>query len=41
MRKTLIAIIFILVALSLLTLGIVEGQFATFFSLYAQMAGMA
>ncbi|MFX1383240.1 MAG: hypothetical protein ACFFBP_12435 [Promethearchaeota archaeon] len=40
MRKTLIAIILILVALSLVTFGIVLGQYSMFFNLYSQMNGM-
>ncbi len=37
MRKTLIGIIILLIALSLLTFGIIEGQFGLIDLLYAQM----
>jgi len=40
MRKTLIAFILILIALSLLTIGIIEGQYALINSLYSQMSGV-
>lgn len=37
MRKTLVGIIILLIALSLLTFGIIEGQFDLINALYGQM----
>lgn len=41
MRNTLIAIVILLIALSLFTLGIVEGQYGIINSLYQQMSIIA
>ena len=40
MRKKMIGFIILLIALSLLTIGIIEAEFETYFSIYAQMASL-
>jgi len=40
MRKKLIGVIIFLIALSFLTIGIIEAEFLSYFSIYNQMAAI-
>ena len=40
MRKKLIGLIIFLIALSLLTIGIIDAEFLSYYSIYSQMAAI-